>query len=74
MWAPVAALLVLSIYLDEWYWSAWKGGDPPAWLLWAAWLSWWAGLALLPVYVVLAMWSPARSLHDRLAGTYLVPR
>jgi uncharacterized RDD family membrane protein YckC len=33
-----------------------------------------AALALLPLYVILALWSPGRALHDRLAGTYLVPR
>lgn len=31
-------------------------------------------LALLPLYVFLALWSPERAPHDRLAGTYLVPR
>jgi hypothetical protein len=33
-----------------------------------------AALALLPIYLVLAVWSPQRALHDWLAGTYLVPR
>ncbi len=30
------------------------------------------GLAV--VYILVALWSPARSFHDRLAGTFLVPR
>jgi hypothetical protein len=34
----------------------------------------WATLALLALYVILALGSPERALHDRLAGTYLVPR
>jgi len=30
---------------------------------------------LLPaVYVALALWRPARTLHDRLSGTYFLPR
>ena len=44
-----------------WFWLGWE----PAW---------WAALALLLLYIVLALWSPEHSLHDRLAGTYLVPR
>jgi hypothetical protein len=36
-------------------------------------LFWWAGAALLALYVVVALWSPGRAPHDRLAGTYLVP-
>jgi hypothetical protein len=39
-----------------------------------SWLCWGAALALLLLYVALALRSPARGLHDRLAGTYLVPR
>ena len=31
-------------------------------------------VAVLPVYFALALWQPTRALHDRLAGTYLVPR
>jgi len=43
-------------------------------MLWLAWASWWAALALLAIYAVLALWLPSRGVHDRLAGTYLVPR
>jgi uncharacterized RDD family membrane protein YckC len=43
--------------------------------LWLGWISsGWDALVLLLLYVVLALWSPERALHDRLAGTYLVPR
>ena len=31
-------------------------------------------LAVLLGYMLLALWFPTRSLHDRLAGTYLVPK
>jgi hypothetical protein len=36
--------------------------------------SWYAALLLLAGYAILALWWPARMLHDRLAGTYRVPR
>jgi hypothetical protein len=34
----------------------------------------WASLGLLVLFPVMAIRSPERTLHDRLAGTYLVPR
>jgi hypothetical protein len=74
VWAPVAGLLALSVWLDLRYWSAWEQGEAPGWLLALASASWYAALLLLAVWVVLALWRPARTLHDRLAGTYLVPR
>jgi hypothetical protein len=74
VWAPVTSLLVASYCLERWYWSAWRVDDPYHWVLWLAWASWWAALASLAIYAVLALWLPNRSLHDRLAGTYLVPR
>jgi hypothetical protein len=74
VWAPVALLLVGSIWLDYRYWSSWHAGSPSVWLLRLAVLPWWAVWPLLAGYVALALWHPARALHDRLAGTYLVPR
>jgi hypothetical protein len=73
-WAPVAALTIASLWLDTLYWSEWKPGDPWSWAPWLSSLAWWAGLAMLPAYVVLALRSPERAPHDRLAGTFLVPR
>ena len=35
---------------------------------------WCAAVGVLLGYLLLALWFPSRSLHDRLAGTYLVPR
>ncbi len=64
VWAPVTLLLLLSVLAD-------------ALAPQREWLGrtlWWSALALLLVYVVLALRYPSRSLHDRLAGTYLVPR
>jgi hypothetical protein len=36
--------------------------------------AWWAACATLTAYLVLALGWPTRGPHDRLAGTYLVPR
>jgi hypothetical protein len=64
VWAPVVALLMLAVWIDVSY---------PA-------LSWLGcglqGLFLLLIvgYAGLALRFPARGPHDRLAGTYLVPR
>jgi hypothetical protein len=74
MLAPVTALLVGSIWLDGWHWFTWAPGDPYCWAAGLSRASWWAGFLLLGVYVGLALWSPARGLHDRLADTFLVPR
>jgi hypothetical protein len=74
VWGPPAALLVAAVSLDTWYWWSAEANHP---LLRARWLSElfrWASLGLLLAYPVLAVCRPRRSLHDRLAGTYLVPR
>src|SRR5262249_11640986 len=39
-----------------------------------SWTFWGLALAVLGAYAVLALVFPSRSLHDRLAGTWLVPR
>jgi hypothetical protein len=71
VWLPVAGLLIASAWLEAYYWWV----EPrPYWVLWPSWLMWWAALLLLPAYLVAAAWNPTRGPHDRLAGTYLVPR
>jgi hypothetical protein len=76
VWAPVTALLFLSCWLDTIVFVDWvKQTDASArWALWLSWFCWLLALGLLPAYVALALRSPARALHDRLAGTYLMPR
>jgi hypothetical protein len=75
VWIPVFALLSVAVWLDQAYWEVWWYRTPPLrWILWISWSLWWLGLLLLPLYCALALWFPTRSLHDRLAGTYLVPR
>ncbi len=75
-WIPLAALLAGSLFLDAWFWTH---GDPhvrgwPAWLPLLSSLALYAVPLVLIVYLVLALWSPTRSWHDRLAGTLLMPR
>jgi uncharacterized RDD family membrane protein YckC len=74
VWAPVVGLGVASVWLEAQYWLLWPGAGADAWLLWASSTAWWTAVALLPLYVAVAVWLPQRSLHDQLAGTYLVPR
>ncbi len=68
-WLPWLALIGLS----EINWRTTLAA-----LGWAAPLLNWAVpialLGLAVVYIISLFWSPARSFHDRLAGTFLVPR
>jgi hypothetical protein len=73
LWAPLAGLLAGAVLLYARAWSAAEGGAA-GWGLAASSLCWWAGLVLLPLWAWLALRSPERGWHDRLAGTYLVPR
>ncbi len=64
VWAPLVVLLNLSIIAKVIHTEA----TVPALVLWSLAVAYVAGCG------VLALLLPARSLHDRLAGTYLVPR
>jgi hypothetical protein len=63
VWLPVTGLLIGSMWLQAAHF-----GRPYTYV--ALWL---IALALLPVYVVVALWYPSRPPQDRIAGTYLVP-
>lgn len=63
VWTPVAGLLALAVVISS---------LAPAWPRLPFGLLALAAL-LLPLYAVLAILMPRRGLHDRLAGTYLVP-
>lgn len=65
-WAPVVALLAGACF-------ARARVRPPAVPV-LAWMLWGLALAIVASYPVLALVFPARSVHDRLAGTYLVPK
>jgi hypothetical protein len=76
-WLPVVALFGASVWLDATYWAHWDEWSPRGvgrWMLWWSWALWLAGFALAPLYLALAVWTPDRAPHDRLAGTWLVPR
>jgi hypothetical protein len=73
LWTPVVLLLLGSHYLELSYWMQWQLGAIEPWRLWTSSILWWAAATLLLGYAVLALWFPARGIHDRLAGTYLVP-
>jgi eukaryotic-like serine/threonine-protein kinase len=74
VWLPATALLLLSAWCNAVYWSRWPQATASGILLWASCLTYWAAIVTLLLCAVLALWMPNRSLHDRLAGTYLVPR
>ena len=63
VWLPVAALL---------FGAAWLQAIHPERVYLAAAL-WLVAVALLPVYVVIALRFPSRPPQDRVTGTYLVP-
>lgn len=75
VWAPLCLLFVTALWADDAIWTHWSAGASPGWWrLWLPELLWWSGILLLGSYVALAMWRPARCVHDRLSGVYLVPR
>jgi len=61
-WAPVAALLAGA--------CAARSAHMPR----ACWTLWTLAASALVIYPLLALAFPSRSAHDRLAGTYLVPK
>ena len=62
VWTPFAALLTAACWT--------RMGSHPS----ASWSLWILALTLLATYPVLALAFPSRSIHDRLAGTWLVPK
>jgi len=74
VWFLVTWLAIAAVWLDAWYWMSGADAGGTGWMATAAIVTWWAAMALLPLYVVLALWFPVRSMHDWLSGTYVVPR
>ena len=62
-WLPVGMLWSLSLF-------ALMIGPEYGLLSWLLWL---LAAVVLAAYLPLALWHPERALHDRLAGTYLMP-
>ncbi len=73
-WAPVTLLLGASFWLDLRYIDLEDTGLAGAGTAWLSWAVWWSAVVVLALYVVAALRWPTRGPHDRLAGTYLVPR
>jgi tRNA A-37 threonylcarbamoyl transferase component Bud32 len=77
VWAPFVGLLLASLAVESWRlswgWQHISGAETTA-AAWVSWGAWWLAVLLLPLYAWLALRSPHRAPHDRLAGTYLVPR
>jgi hypothetical protein len=76
-WTPLVALWGISIWLDQYYWSHWYEAGNRQSLRWMAEVSritWWSASVMLAGYFVVAIWRPQQSWHDRLAGTWLMPR
>jgi hypothetical protein len=78
LWLPVAVLLWVSLLLDLWRVAqAAVGGwsdEQVRVTAWLAWAAWWLALLLLPLYAWVAVRWPNGGPHDRLTGTYPVPR
>jgi uncharacterized RDD family membrane protein YckC len=74
VWLPLTAMMLEALLLNGWYWSAAMENLSRPWMLWGAEAFRWSALGLLATYALLAIRSPEQSLHDRMAGTYLVPR
>jgi hypothetical protein len=76
VWVPVTRLLIGSAWWELEFYAEWlvRPTDAAGMSLGLSHLCQALALLLLPVYVALALWQPTRTLHDRLAGTYLVPR
>jgi hypothetical protein len=62
-WGPLAVVLCASVIVR----TEWPGSGLGTAL-------WWAALGLPPAYVAAALLDPERGPHDRLLGTWLVPR
>lgn len=63
VWAPLTAVLLLTLWIQDAY---------PEMVLTRTVL-WLVGVAMIPLYIVIALRDPVRPPQDRLAGTFLVP-
>jgi hypothetical protein len=73
-WGPFAGLVLMAVGLDAWHLATWPQLGCRPWLTALAGAAWWAAVGVLPLQAALALWSPDRSWHDRVTGTFLVPR
>jgi hypothetical protein len=73
-WIVCVGPLAVARVLEESAWLEWKPGGGPGRLLVAANACWAVAVLVLIAWLVVLVRTPTRSLHDRLAGTTLVPR
>jgi hypothetical protein len=73
VWIPIGVMILLSLRLEDWYWSQWRTGGDPVWAMWTAIVLMWTAWLLLGAYLILALRYPSRSPLDWLTGAYLVP-
>jgi hypothetical protein len=73
-WLVCVAPFIGARIIEEIYWFRWTPDGGPDWMLTLANLCWLAAVLLLIVSLSIILITPARSLHDRIAGTCLVPR
>jgi hypothetical protein len=69
--APPAALLMTSSLIE---FRQWSSGRPSLEMIQLANALFWTGVGLMIAYALLAICFPRRTLHDRLVGTFVVPR
>jgi hypothetical protein len=74
VWAPLTLLLLLAVALEIQTWQPNVSDTAKYWLHWLIEFLRWFSLGLIILYPVLALRSPGRGFHDRLAGTWLVAR
>jgi len=63
IWLPLTACLLASLFI-QWEWPTLVALRTAFWL---------AGVAVLPLSILVALRNPARCLADRMVGTFLVP-
>jgi hypothetical protein len=74
VWTPLVGLLWLSCFLAGEFGSAWTDPEPATWKYGMVLAGWITIPILLLAYASLALRFPDRAPHDRLAGTYPLPR
>lgn len=70
IWLPFFALIIASVWIQDATLD--KEHESAVW--WIYWIPWWLALIYLAAGAVYTLIWPQRSVYDRLAGVFLVPR
>jgi hypothetical protein len=73
-WGPPTLLLMAAVALDIWFWTLAQVETRQPWMPLVSGVLRWTVPLIVVLYPVLAIRFPQRTLHDWLAGTYIVPR